>query len=57
MNRPTEPMSRRTRIIHAKGTAQTAKDFGLKDFLEVRLLAPKWKDKIGGMVPFRKEDL
>jgi len=55
MNRPTEPLPRRTRIIHAKGTAQTAKDFGLKDFLEVRLLAPKWKDKIGIWFPSGKK--
>jgi len=53
-NRPSmEP--RRTRIVHAKGTAQTAKDFGLKDFLEVRLLCPKWKDKIGVWFPSGKK--
>lgn len=54
-NDPVAKMQRRTgRVIRAKGTAQTAKDFGLKDFLDIRILDKKWKDKIRLWFPSNK---
>ena len=51
---PREKMQR-NRIIRARGTAQTAKDFDLKDFLTVQLLNPKWENKATVWFPSGKE--
>jgi len=45
----------RNRVIRARGTAQTAKDFGPKDYLSVRLLDPKWEKKIHLWFPSGKK--
>ena len=45
----------RNRIIRARGTAQTAKDFEWKDFLTVRLLHPKWENKATVWFPSGKK--
>jgi hypothetical protein len=43
------------RVIRAKGTAHTTKDFGLKDFQEVRMLDPKWEKDIHIWFPSGKK--
>jgi hypothetical protein len=42
---------RRDRVIHAKGRAQTEADFGLREWHEVRVLAPAVKNKARVWVP------